>query len=128
MNIKDNYLHGLNKYHLLVGVDIPQFTFTQYSYHLEQHLNCKQFVNMTVLHSVCYSMVPLCINYTAKEQQYQRNISQILEIDLPAIMPKFNKSTVVPQHHRRCKRFVRTLARLLFDRVNAFVNHKKNSP
>ena len=24
--------HGLNKYHLLVGVNIPKFTFTQYSY------------------------------------------------------------------------------------------------
>ena len=23
-------LHGLNRYYLLVGVDIPQFTFTQY--------------------------------------------------------------------------------------------------
>ena len=38
--------HGLSKYHLLVGVDIPQFTFMQYSYQLEQYLNCRQFVNM----------------------------------------------------------------------------------
>ena len=32
-------LHGLNKYQLLVGVEMPKFTFNQYSYHLEQHLN-----------------------------------------------------------------------------------------
>ena len=37
-------LHGLNKYHLLVRVDISKSTFTQYSYQLEQHLNCKQFL------------------------------------------------------------------------------------
>ena len=28
-------LHGLNKYHLLVGVEMPKFTLTQYSYQLE---------------------------------------------------------------------------------------------
>ena len=49
-------LHGLIKYYLLVGVVIPEFTFTQYAYQLEQHINCIQFVNMTVLHGVCYSL------------------------------------------------------------------------
>ena len=68
-------LHGLNKYHLLVGLAILQFTFTQYSYQLEQHLNCRQFVNMTILYSVCYSLVPLCINDRTKEHQYQREIN-----------------------------------------------------
>ena len=85
-------LHGLNKYHLLVGVDIPKFTFTQYSSQLEQHLNCREFINMTILHSKCYSLVPLCINYRTKEQRYQREINQILKSDLPAIMPTFNKA------------------------------------
>ena len=75
-------LHGLNKYHLLVGMDTPKCTFIHYSYQLEQHLHCKQFVNITALHGVCYSLVPLCINYRTKEQQYQREISQILELDL----------------------------------------------
>ena len=37
---------------------------------------------MTVLHGVCYSLVPLCIYYRTKEQQYQREINQILELDL----------------------------------------------
>ena len=41
--------HGLNRYYLLVGVDIPKFTFTHYSCQLEQHLNCRKFVNMTML-------------------------------------------------------------------------------
>ena len=27
-------LQGLNRYYLLVGVDIPKFTFSQYSYQL----------------------------------------------------------------------------------------------
>ena len=79
-------LHGLNKYHLLVGLDIPKFTFTQFSYQLEHYLNCKQFINITVLHSICYYLVPLCINYRTKEQQCQREISQILELDLLSII------------------------------------------
>ena len=76
-------LHGLNKYQLLVEVEMPKSTFTQYSYQLEQHLNCGQFINMTILHNVCYSLMPLCINYRTKELQYQREIkreiNQILE-------------------------------------------------
>ena len=35
MNIED-MVPGLNRYYLLVGMDIPKFTFTQYSYELEQ--------------------------------------------------------------------------------------------
>ena len=45
-------LHGFNKYHFLVGVEMPKFTFTQYSYQLRQHLNCEQFIYMTMLHNV----------------------------------------------------------------------------
>ena len=120
-------LQGLNKYHLLVGVEMPKFTFTFHSYQLEQHLNCRHFINMTVLHNVCYSLVPLCINYRKKELQYHDEISQILESDLPAIMLTFNGSRVEPQPHGRYKRFVGTLARIVFGRVNAFINHKKHS-
>ena len=94
---------------------------------MKQYLNCSQFVNITVLHDVCYSLVPLCINYRTKEQQYQRESNQILELDLSAKMPKFNKSTVDPQPHGRYKRLVHTLARIFFDGVNAFVNHPKHS-
>ena len=57
--------HGLNKYHLLVGVDTPQFTFTQYSYQREQ-----QFVNMTILHGVCYSLMAFCIIIEPKNKEY----------------------------------------------------------
>ena len=40
-----------------------------------------------MLHVAYYSLVPLCINYKAKEQQYQKEISQIFELDLPSIRP-----------------------------------------
>ena len=118
-------LHGLNKYHLLVGVEMPKFTFTQYPCQLEQHLNCGHFINMRILYNVCCSLVPLCINYRTKELQYQHEISQILESDLATIMPTFNRKRVGPQPHGRYKRFVGTLTRILFVGVNAFINHKK---
>ena len=79
---------------MLVRVNIPKLAFTQYIYQLEQNSNCRQFVNMAMLHSVCYSLLPLYINYRTKEQQYQNEIKQILVLDLPAIMPTFNKSRV----------------------------------
>ena len=116
-------LHGLNKYHVLVGVEMPNFTFNKYSYQLEQHLNCAQFINLTILYNVCCSLVPLCINYRSKELQYQRKINQILESDLPVIMPPFNSSRVDPQPYGRYKRFVSTLGKILFDGMNAFINH-----
>ena len=80
---------------------------------------------MTVLHSVCYSLVSLCINYGTKEQQYLREIDKILELDLPAITPKFNTSRVDPHLHGICKILVSTLARILLVGLNAFVNYKK---
>ena len=83
---------------------------------------------MTVLHNVCYSLVPLCIYYRTKELQYHTEISQILESDLPAIMLTFNGSRVDPQPHGRYKRFVGTLARILFIGVNAFINPKTFNP
>ena len=82
---------------------------------------------MTVLYNVCYSLVPLCINYRTNELQYHGEISQILESDLPAIMPTFNGSRVEPQSHGRNKRIVGTLARIVFGGRNAFINHKKHS-
>ena len=42
-------------------------------------------------------------------------------------MPTFNSSRVDPQPHGRYKRFVSTLAKKMFDGVNAFINHKKHS-
>ena len=42
-------------------------------------------------------------------------------------MPIFNGSRVEPQPHGRYKRFVGTLARIVFGRVNTFINHKKHS-
>ena len=80
---------------------------------------------MTILHNVCYSLVPLCVNYRTKELQYQRDINQILESDSPAIMPTLYRSRIDPQPHGRYKRFVSTLTRILFYGVNAFISHKK---
>ena len=74
---------------------------------------------MTALHGVCYSLVPVCINYKTKEPKSQKKISKIFELDLPAIMLKFNKIRVDSQSDRRYKRFVSTLAIILFDEVNA---------
>ena len=42
-------------------------------------------------------------------------------------MPTFNGSRVEPQPHGRYKRFVGTVARIVFGGVNAFINHKKHS-
>ena len=42
-------------------------------------------------------------------------------------MPKFDKSRVGPQPYGRHKKFVSALDGILFDGVNAFVNHKKKS-
>ena len=72
-------------------------------------------------------MLLLCINYNSKGQQYDKEISQICEFNLPTITPKFNKSRVDPQLQGRNRKFVSTLAEILFDGGNVFGNHKKQS-
>ena len=89
--------------------------FTQYSYQLEKHLNFRKFVNMTVLHGVYYPLVSLCINSKAKEEQHQKEISQIFELGLPVIMSNFNKRRVNSQPHGRYRIFVNTLAGTVLD-------------
>ena len=81
-----------------------------------------------MLHEVWYSLVPLCINYKAKEKEYQKEFSQIPEHDLPAIILTFNKTKINPQPHGIYERFISTLAGNLFNGVIAFVNHKSSQP
>ena len=111
----------------MLVVDILKFILHSIPISWKKHLNCRKFVNITVLNGVGYSLVPFCINYKAREQQCQKKISQIPELDLPGIMPKFNKSRVDAQPCRKYKRFSSTLAGILLDGVNTFVNHKKHS-
>ena len=82
---------------------------------------------MTVLHGVCYSLVPLCINYRAKELQYHGEIGQVLELDFPAVMLAFGGGGVELQPHVRCGRFVGALAGIVFGGVSAFMEHKGRS-
>ena len=71
-------------------------------------------------------MAPLCINYRTKDLQYQREINQILESELPAIMPMFNKSRVDPNNMEDTKGLkVLLLEYCLIERM-LFINHKKN--
>ena len=56
---------------------------------------------MIVLYEVCYSLVPLCINYKTKEQKYQKEINQIL--DLPAIMQNLTTPEYIHSHMKGTK-------------------------
>ena len=65
-----------------------------------------------------------CISYRAKEWQYKKEISEIFEVDLCALMSMVNNSRHKPTRlqHGRHKRFVSVVFGMLFDVVNAFVN------
>ena len=67
------------------------------------------------------------VSIKTKELQYHKEINQLLESDMPAIMSTFNASRVDPQPHGRYKWFVGTVARILFGGWNAFINQKKHS-
>ena len=65
---KGQLFNGLNKCHLLVVMDIPKFIFL-ILLSVGKTFKLQKVFNMKVLHGVCYSLVPLYINYEAKEQQ-----------------------------------------------------------
>ena len=57
---RGQFLHGLNRYYLTVGVDILKFTFHPIFISLgTTSLIARKFIDMKVLCDICDSLVPL---------------------------------------------------------------------
>ena len=84
-------LHGLNRYHLVVGIKIPTFLFEVRDLNLDLNF-CDMFnkINSTThLFFTCNQTWPVYLESLKREQEYRRHINRIVLKQLPAVIPGF---------------------------------------
>ena len=131
-------LHGLNRYHLMVGIEIPNLKLSDYYTPTETDNNfCEQFdhASMQTLYITCKNVWPAYTRCISEMKGYQRQVNHIVNKQLPAILPNFkpqqdvqNVDTVpLPGTNIRKKRFISELISLGIQGVSAFMAHHKQN-
>ena len=89
-------LHGLNKFHLVVGLELPKFKL-----HLDRpiiHFNdyqehCKILAVVDFILILCLEVWPLYLHYRYQEVWFQYKIKEKLCSDLPAMLNGYQPPT-----------------------------------
>ena len=151
-------LHGLNRYHLMIGLEIPDLR--QYDYYTPLEYDpsyCQQYnTNKSqVLYATCSNTWPAYLEAIDKVNLYQHHINDVLDKQLPAIIPGFELMHVEPievppaspgvpeeqsrerraaiaremaqTERRRRKRFISELISLGIQGVSAYLQYRKKT-
>ena len=89
-------LHGLNKFHLVVGLELHKFKF-----HLDRpiiHFNdyqehCKNLAVVDFIMVLCFEVWPLYLHYRYQKVWFQYKIKEKLCSDLPAMLNGYQPPT-----------------------------------
>ena len=96
---KGTVLHGLNRYNLMVGIEIPDIRLAQFfrpqipDQEFCERYNHPQYDN---LYMVCSRTWPAYIESVKNIERYQEEMEAILYGDLPAVLPGFQVSDLGP--------------------------------
>ena len=147
--ISYNYIgqlyHNLNKYDVVVGMEIPDFrTVAYYTPFSTNPQYCKrwydEFVDNTkVLYETCTQVWPAYLATIKKLEHSRERIKHIMEIEIPAVVPNFKlrqqqlTTTVYPNiahesyvgKRSRKKRFIADLISLGIQGFTAFNTNRK---
>ena len=122
-------MHGLNRYHLMVGLQIPEFNFGPITKaeEVRDKMGCEQNslvgnktiqYNQHITKTICREIWSVFHENRLKEIEYQAQIKTIIEEDLPAILPNYKSSG------GRQKRFLTDLLGLAFQGINTYMNYR----
>ena len=137
-------LHGLNRYHLMVGLKIPNFNLADYyiPQREDEDFNfCNRFQGdeaMKILHLTCKNVWPTYLTALDKIQNYRDRINHITTKQLPAIIPNFKVNTNAQEGPNfeeeirelkpvRNKRFIADLISLGIQGISTYMSHRKQS-
>ena len=137
-------LHGLNRYHLMVGLKIPNFNLADYyiPQREDEDFNfCSKFGDdeaKKILHLTCKNVWPTYLTALDKIQKYRERINHITTKQLPAIIPNFKVSEDVEEGPNfeeeireikpvRNKRFISELISLGIQGISTYMSHRKQS-
>ena len=85
-------MHSLNKYYLILGIELPTFNFTQHrpiTYFSDFQQHCQEVAENPRVQDICLSIWPLYFYYRQQELTYQKQIISILTEDIPAMLPNY---------------------------------------
>ena len=92
-------LHGLNRYNVMVGIEIPDIRIAQFfrpkvpDQEYCERYNHPQYTN---LYKVCGRTWPAYLETIGRIGRYQEEMEEILYGDLPAVLPGFQVSDLGP--------------------------------
>ena len=144
--ISYNYIgqlyHNLNKYDVVVGLEIPDFrTVAYYTPFSTNPQYCKRWydVNTRVLYQTCTQVWPAYLATIKKLEHSRERIKHIMEVEIPAVVPNFrlrqyqSTTSVYPNiesesyvgKRSRKKRFITDLISLGIQGFTAFNTNRK---
>lgn len=86
-------LHGLNRYHLMVGIDMPDVRLAAYhTPELKDRDFCDKFKDtlyMETLYATCHNVWPAYVHSIDKVNYYKKHVEHIVMDQLPAIIPGY---------------------------------------
>ena len=129
--------HNLNKYEVVVGLDIPDFRVIPYYQPFSRDPKyCHKWntgIRTKLLFETCQKIWPAYIGTIAKLDDSQERIKHIMEKEIPAVVPDFKlrpapTETTKGQHNaKRVKRFITDLLSLGIQGFSAFYQNKKQN-
>ena len=92
--------HNLNKYDVVVGLEIPDFRTV--SYYAPDPLYCNKWYgpfveNNRVLHETCTKIWPAYLATITKLDHARDRIKHIMEKEIPAVLPNFKLKPLEPE-------------------------------
>ena len=114
--------HNLNKYDVVVGLEIPDFRVIPYYQPFSRDPNyCHKWktgIRTKLLFQTCLKVWPTYINTISKLDNNQERIKHIMEKEIPAVIPDFKMRPITTEttnsqpNAKRVKRFLTDLLSL----------------
>ena len=139
--ISYNYIgqmhHNLNKYDVVVGLEIPDFRVIPYYQPFSRDPKyCHKWntgIRTKLLFETCQKIWPAYIGTIAKLDDSQERIKHIMEKEIPAVVPDFKlrpaptETTKGQPNTKRVKRFITDLLSLGIQGFSAFYQNRKQN-
>ena len=130
-------LHGLNRYHFIVGMKIPDLRMSDYYTPTELDRNfCEQWQGAESLKTLYYTCKNVWPAYTAATEKILDNRNRVFEImedEVSAVIPNFRLKKmggprlVSTSYPTRKKRFISEVLGLGIQAVSAYFQHRKQT-
>ena len=129
--------HNLNKYDVVVGLEIPDFRVIPYYQPFSRDQNyCNKWntcIRTKLLFETCKKIWPTYLRTISKLDNSQERIKDIMEKEIPAVVPKFKlrpspiETPTSQPNVKRVKRFLTDLLSLGIQGFSAFYHNRKQN-